>query len=98
MDRRLMLLGFVGIMGLVLVITTYSQNFKSDIPPDLNELKEKAPPLSDHPFHLSFISEEVCLACHAQKKELPAFGLTAPKIAHEPRVNCVNCHAIPKSG
>lgn len=92
-----MLLAFVGIMGLILVYMTYSPITKSDIPPDQKELMEKAPPLSDYPFHLSFISEEVCLACHAQEKELPSLGLTAPEIGHEPRVNCVNCHVIPKS-
>ena len=91
--RKSAFLSVIVVAGLLLVYLVYRPVWfggpgrgARDIPPT---------PLSSHPFHQSFVNEEVCLNCHAQGKELPAFDLVAPEVGHEPRGNCVSCHLLP---
>ena len=81
--------------GLLLTYLVYRPTFRTGSRTD--KIEGIAPALSAQPFHQSFVSEEVCLKCHAQKRELPAFGLVAPKIPHEVRRQCVGCHLLPSS-
>ena len=96
MERsKLILLGIVSVVGVLFVLGTY--NFSTGTDSVNSGLAEEAPELSSQPFHMQFLSEEVCLACHAQEKVLAQFGLTAPKIAHEPSESCSSCHKLPQS-
>ena len=96
MDRnKINLLGIISVVGIVLVFSTY--DFSMEKQSVNSALAEEGPDLSSQPFHMQFVSEEVCLACHAQEKELAQFGLTAPKIAHELRESCTSCHELPRS-
>ena len=94
MDRgRAALWAAVFIAGLLLVYLVYQPALPTGL--TLGDSSATPPPLSAQPFHASFISEEVCLQCHAQGRELPAFDLVAKKMPHEPRRNCVACHLLP---
>jgi hypothetical protein len=57
-----------------------------------------APPLSDLPFHRSYIDEDTCLRCHATSRVIDLMGQSyeTPKMAHEPRKDCVTCHQLPR--
>ncbi|MFC1620588.1 hypothetical protein ACFL45_11680 [Candidatus Neomarinimicrobiota bacterium] len=92
-SRRIVVLSILILFGGLLVYLVYQPNLsrsRASIPPSTD-----APALSAHPFHQAFISEEECLKCHARERELPAFGLVAPKIGHEPRNDCLECHGLP---
>ncbi len=92
--RRNALLSVIVVAGLLLVYLVYGPSLFTGL--TLGQSTGTPPPLSSQPFHQSFISEETCLACHAQERELPAFGLTAPEIGHELRKDCVSCHQLPR--
>ncbi|MCH8328737.1 MAG: hypothetical protein IID15_09500 [Candidatus Marinimicrobia bacterium] len=92
--RKNVLLSVALLAGLALIIMVYQPSLPS-MPKAAATVVGLPPPLSDFPPHGAFINEETCLNCHAEGKALPAFGLTAPKIKHEPRENCVSCHALP---
>ncbi len=81
------------VAGLLLVYLVYQPTMSTGL--TLGDSSATPLPLSAQPFHASFISEEVCLQCHAQERELPAFDLVAKKMPHEPRRNCVACHLLP---
>ena len=84
------------IAGLLLVILVYGPGMFNDRTTDRSG-SENPPSPSPLPFHLEFVSEEVCLNCHAHGKELPMFDLVAQGIPHEPREQCVGCHLLPPS-
>ena len=92
--RRNAFMSIIVVAGLLLVYLVYGPSLFTGL--TLGQSTGTPPPLSSQPFHQSFISEETCLVCLAQERELPAFGLTAPKIGHEPRKNCVSCHLLPR--
>jgi len=49
-------------------------------------------------MHMQFIDENTCLKCHKEEREMD-FGsgpVTAKKMTHEMRENCVSCHLLPK--
>ncbi|MCH7497986.1 MAG: hypothetical protein IH971_09055 [Candidatus Marinimicrobia bacterium] len=94
MERpRSALISVIVVAGLLLVYLVYRPSFAGRL--SLGASVATPPPLSAQPFHASFVSEEVCLQCHAQGKELPSLGLVAKKVPHEPRRNCVTCHLLP---
>ena len=94
MDRgKAGLLSVIIVAGLLLVIMVYQPKVSTGI--RVGTAGATPPPLSPQPFHQSFISEEVCLRCHAQGRDLPAFDLVAKKMPHEPRRMCVACHQLP---
>lgn len=92
--RKTALLIMSILAGLALVMLVYKPSLSKQ-PEVVQSTVGLPPPLSDLPFHGAFINEETCLQCHAEGKALPTFGLTAPKIKHELRENCVSCHALP---
>lgn len=55
--------------------------------PDLIENNEQGP-------HQKFINAESCLVCHEERINIPGVGLS-PKIPHERKENCIECHALP---
>ena len=84
------------IAGLALVLLVYGPDmFRGGT--DGRGAADNPPSLSPLPFHQEFVSEEVCLNCHAQGKELPMFDLVAQGMPHDPRENCVECHPLPPS-
>ena len=93
-QRKGIFIIFTMLAGLLLVFLVYRPDLSTGL--TLGQAEKPPPPLSDQPFHLAFINEETCLQCHAEGRDLPAFGLTAPKIGHEPRANCVSCHQLPR--
>ncbi|MCK4577493.1 MAG: hypothetical protein KAU50_01805, partial [Candidatus Marinimicrobia bacterium] len=40
--------------------------------------------------------EETCLTCHTTGRDMPAFDLISPKMPHEYRRMCVQCHLLPQ--
>ncbi|HCI15953.1 MAG: hypothetical protein HN927_09285 [Candidatus Marinimicrobia bacterium] len=91
--------------GLVLVWTIYADQ-GVDLKPDIVEdetplilVDGKVPPrLSNFVMHMQFIDENTCLKCHKEEREMD-FGsgpVTAKKMTHEMRENCVSCHLLPK--
>ncbi len=93
-QRKGIFIIFVLLSGLLLVYLVYRPDLSTGL--TLGQAEKSPPPLSDQPFHMAFINEETCLRCHAEERELPAFGLTAPKIGHEPRAKCASCHQLPR--
>jgi cytochrome c551/c552 len=91
--RKATFLTSIIIAGALLVYVVYRPELSKAARP--GSVNETAPALSAHPFHQAFVSEEACLACHAQERDLPAFGLVAPRIAHEVRKECDSCHQLP---
>ena len=89
-SRARLLLVLTALAGVMLVYILY-QPVNSV---DRDTAEEQPPPLSDLPFHLSYINDERCLTCHLQEKELPAFDLVAPEMLHDLRKNCGGCHQL----
>ncbi len=90
-SRARLLLILTALAGVLLVYALYQPVLWAD----RGASGEQPPPLSDQPFHQSYVNDEICLTCHAQKKELPAFDLVAPKMDHDLRKNCGECHQLP---
>ena len=93
--RKSAFLALTMVVGLLLVYMVYRPQLSTVL--TLGDSESDPPPLSDQPFHGSFINEETCLTCHAEERDFPALGLTAPKVGHEPRADCVSCHQLPQS-
>ncbi len=91
--RKIAFLFLIIIAGILLVYSVYGAGLAAEI--TRGKATGDPPGMTPQPFHQSFIDEETCLTCHAQGKELPAFDLTAPKIGHEVRKDCVTCHRLP---
>ena len=89
-SRARLLLVLTALAGVMLVYILY-QPARSV---DRDNTEEQPPQLSDLPFHLSYINDEICLTCHLQEKELPAFDLVAPEMPHDLRKNCGGCHQL----
>ncbi len=90
-SRARLLLILAALAGVILVYTLYQPVWWAD----RGATAEQPPPLSDQPFHQSYVNDEVCLTCHAQEKEIPAFDLVAPKMGHDLHKNCGECHQLP---
>ena len=95
-SRRIVVLSIIVLAGALLVYLVYQPSFSTSRTAKVQPTD--APALSAHPFHQAFVSEEECLKCHAREKELAAFGLVAPKIGHELRNDCMECHGLPMGG
>lgn len=95
-SRRIVVLSVIVLAGALLVYLVYQPSLSTSRPSGVQPTD--APALSAHPFHQVYVSEEECLKCHARERDLPAFGLVAPKIGHEVRSECMECHGLPMGG
>ncbi len=90
-SRARLLLILTALAGVMLVYALYQPVLWAD----RGASSEQPPPLSNQPFHQSYVSDEICLTCHAQEKDLPAFDLVAPAMGHDLSKNCDECHQLP---
>jgi len=55
---------------------------------DRAALAKVAPAMTDKAYHRNYRSEDQCITCHTQQV------LGAPRMPHEPRARCSECHKI----
>lgn len=83
--------GVIVAAGLLLVTLNFGPEIfggGSESSIDRAALAKVAPTMTDKAYHRNYRSEDQCITCHTQQV------LGAPKMPHEPRARCNECHKI----